>query len=70
MEETRVRYGAYLVPVLCLVAGILIGFLLSTMKKGKITLFSNNTIGSKNGCRNSASADDLMLGSQKSGASR
>lgn len=66
MEKIKTKYGEYLLPLLCLVAGILIGFLLSPMKKGKITLLSNNTIGSKNGCGNSA--EDLMLGAQKKGS--
>lgn len=46
-----------------LVTGVLIGFLLSTMKNGRITVLSNNTIGSKNGCGNSA--EDMMIGARK-----
>lgn len=54
MEEIKTKYGEYLLPALCFVTGVLIGFLLSTMKNGRITVLSNNTIGSKNGCGNSA----------------
>lgn len=64
MEEIKTKYGAYLLPVLCFVVGILIGFLLSPVKKGRITVLSNNTIGSKNGSKNSAA--DMMVGAQKS----
>lgn len=64
MEEIKTKYGEYLLPLLCLVTGILIGFLLSPVKKGKVTLLSNNTIGSKNGSGNKA--DDMMVGAQKS----
>lgn len=63
MEEIKTKYGRYLLPVLCLVTGILIGFLLSPAKNGRITVLSNNTIGSKNGSKNSAA--DIMGGSQK-----
>lgn len=66
MEKLNTKYGAYLLPILCFVTGILIGFLLSPMKKGKITLLSNNTIGSKNGCGNSA--EDMMIGARKNGS--
>lgn len=66
MEEIKTKYSEYLVPVLCLVVGILIGFILSPVKSGKITFFSNNTIASKNGCGNSAS--DNELGYKKSAA--
>ena len=59
MEEIKTKYGEYLLPALCFVTGILIGFLLSTMKNGRITVLSNNTIGSKNGCGNSA--EDMMI---------
>ena len=65
MEEIKTKYGEYLFPALCFVTGVLIGFLLSTMKNGRITVLSNNTIGSKNGCGNSASAEDMMLGARK-----
>lgn len=68
MEKIKTKYGEYLLPFLCLVTGILIGFLLSPVKKGKLTFFSNNTIGSKNGCGNSA--EDMMIGAQKSGSSK
>ena len=51
------------IPALCFVTGMLIGFLLSPVKKGKITLFSNNMIGSKNGSKNSAA--DMLLGGHK-----
>ena len=64
MEEVKTKYGAYLLPVLCFVTGVLVGFLLSPVKKGRITVLSNNTIGSKNGSRNSAA--DMMVGAQKS----
>ncbi len=63
MEEIKTKYGEYLLPALCFVTGILIGFLLSTMKNGRITVLSNNTIGSKNGCGNSA--EDMMIGERK-----
>ena len=63
MEEIKTKYGAYLVPALCLVTGILIGFLLSPVKNGKITVFSNNMIGSKNGSKNRAA--DMLMGGQK-----
>ncbi|MDE6363983.1 MAG: hypothetical protein K2L86_06920 [Lachnospiraceae bacterium] len=65
MEEIKTKYGAYLLPALCLVVGILIGFLLSPVKSGRVTVLSNNTIGSKNGCGNKAKADDMMLGARK-----
>ena len=63
MEEIKTKYGEYLLPALCFVTGILIGFLLSTMKNGRITVLSNNTIGSKNGCGNSA--EDMIIGARK-----
>ena len=63
MEEIKTKYGEYLLPALCFVTGILIGFLLSTMKNGRITVLSDNTIGSKNGCGNSA--EDMMIGARK-----
>ena len=63
MEEIKTKYGEYLLPALCFVTGGLIGFLLSTMKNGRITVLSNNTIGSKNGCGNSA--EDMMIGARK-----
>ncbi len=63
MEEIKTKYGEYLLLALCFVTGILIGFLLSTMKNGRITVLSNNTIGSKNGCGNSA--EDMMIGARK-----
>lgn len=66
MEEIKMKYGEYLLPALCFVTGVLIGFLLSTVKNGRITVLSNNTIGSKNGCGNSASAEDMMIGARKS----
>ena len=65
MEEIKTNYKAYLLPALCLVVGILIGFLLSPVKSDRICVLSNNTIGSKNGCGNKAKANDMMLGSQK-----
>lgn len=65
MEEIKAKYGAYLLPALCLVVGILIGFLLSPVKSGRISVLSNNTIGSKNGCGNTAKADDMMVGARK-----
>ncbi len=67
MEEIRTKYGAYLLPALCFVIGILIGFLLSPVKSGRLAVLSNNTIGSKNGCGNKA--DDMMIGAQKNGVS-
>lgn len=63
MEEIKTNYKEYLLPALCLVVGILIGFLLSPVKCGKICVLSNNTIGSKNGCSNKA--DDMMIGARK-----
>ena len=63
MGEIKTKYGEYLLPALCFVTGVLIGFLLSTMKNGRITVLSNNTIGSKNGCGNSA--EDMMIGARK-----
>ena len=44
MDEIRTKYGEYLIPALCFVTGMLIGFLLSPVKKGKITLFSNMVV--------------------------
>ena len=64
MEEIKTKYGEYLLPVLCLLTGILIGFLLAPAKNGRIAILSNNTVGSKNGCGNKA--DDMMVGAQKS----
>ncbi|MDE6917982.1 MAG: hypothetical protein K2P39_14445 [Lachnospiraceae bacterium] len=64
MEEIKTNYKEYLLPALCLVVGILIGFLLSPVKSGRVTVLSCNTIGSKNGCKNKAG--DLMTGAQKS----
>lgn len=48
MEEIQTKYGQYLLPALCLVTGILIGFLLSPVKSGRVALFSGNTLGSHN----------------------
>ena len=64
MEEVKTKYGEYLLPVLCFMTGVLVGFLLSPVKKGRITVLSNNTVGSKNGSKNSAA--DMMVGAQKS----
>lgn len=63
MEEIKTNYKEYLLPALCLVVGILIGFLLSPVKSGKICVLSHNTIGSKNGCGNKA--DDMMVAARK-----
>lgn len=63
MEEIKTKYGEYLLPALCFIVGILIGFLLSPVKSGRISVLSNNTIGSKNGCGNKA--DDMMIGARK-----
>lgn len=63
MEEIKTKYGEYLLLALCFIAGILIGFLLSPVKSGRISVLSNNTIGSKNGCGNKA--DDMMIGARK-----
>jgi len=63
MEEIKTKYEAYLLPALCLIVGILVGFLLSPVKSGRISVLSNNTIGSKNGCGNKA--DDMMIGARK-----
>ena len=68
VEEIKTKYAAYLLPALCVVVGILIGFLLSPVKSGKISVLANNTIGSGNGCGNKA--EDMMIGAQKSGASK
>ena len=68
VEEIKTKYGSYLLPALCLVVGILIGFLLSPVKSGRVAVLSNNTVGSKNGCGNKA--DDMMIGAQKDGASK
>lgn len=70
VEEIKTKYGVYLLPALCLVVGILIGFLLSPVKSGRVAVLSNNTIGSKNGCRNKAKADDMMIGAQKDNSSK
>ena len=68
MEELRTegaaKYGQFLLPALCLAVGILIGFLLSPVKSGRVTLLSGNTIGSNNGSKNSAA--DILVGGQKS----
>lgn len=75
-KEVRTNYKDYLLPALCLVVGILIGFLLSPVKSGRVTLFSGNTIGSNNGSKNSVadmlnssknSVADLFTGRQKIG---
>ena len=66
LEEIKTKYGVYLLPALCLVMGILIGFLLSPVKSGGVAVLSNNTIGSKNGCGNKA--DDMMVASRKDSA--
>ena len=42
VEEVKTKYAAYLLPALCFVVGILIGFLLSPMKNGKIAVLANN----------------------------
>ena len=63
--EVKTNYGKYLLPALCFVVGVLIGFLLSPVKSGRVMLFSGNTIGSNNGRKNSAA--DMLLGGQKSG---
>lgn len=59
MEVKETKYKEYLLPALCL----MIGILLSPVKSGRIAVLSNNTIGSKNGCRNKA--DDMMIGARK-----
>jgi len=48
-----------------LVVGILIGFLLSLVKSGRVTFLSGNTIGSQNGSKNNI--DDMLVGGQKNG---
>ena len=74
--EVKTNYKEYLLPALCLVVGILIGFLLSPVKSGRVTLLSGNTIGSHNGSKNSVadmlnssknSVADLLTGRQKIG---
>ncbi len=62
--EVRTNHKEYLLPALCFVTGILIGFLLSPVKSGRVTLLSGNTIGSNNGSKNSAA--DILMGGQKS----
>ena len=62
--EVKANYKEYLLPALCLVLGVLISFLLSSVKSCRVTLFSGNTIGSNNGSKNSAA--DMLLGGQKS----
>lgn len=62
--EVKTNYKEYLLPALCLVLGVLIGFLLSPVKSGRVTLLSGNTIGSNNGSKNSAA--DILMGGQKS----
>lgn len=69
VEEIRKNYKECLLPALCLVVGILIGFLLSPVKSGKVSLLSNVMIGSKNGCGNKAKADDMMIAARKDDAS-
>lgn len=68
METLKEKYGDYIFPALCFVTGILTGLLLGTLlsgvRGGKITLFSNNMLGSRNGCENRA--EDMMIGAQKS----
>lgn len=68
METLKEKYGDYIFPALCFVTGmltgLLLGTLLSSVKGGRITLFSNNMIGSKNGSENRA--EDMMVGAQKS----
>ncbi len=68
VEEVKTKYAAYLLPALCFVVGILIGFLLSPMKNGKIAVLANNTIGSSNGCGNKA--EGVMMGAHNSGTTK
>ena len=78
MEELKTKANGkdYLLPALCFVVGILIGFLLSPIKSGHITFMSGNTLGSNNGSKNSVadmlngsknSVADLLTGRQKNG---
>ncbi len=67
MNQLQEKYGEYFLPALCvsigMVIGLLFGLALGAVKGGRITMFSNNTIGSGNGSRNSAA--DMLLGGQK-----
>ena len=74
--EVKTSYKDYLLPILCLAVGILIGFLLSPIKSGHVTFMSGNTLGSNNGSKNSVadmlngsknSVADLLTGRQKNG---
>lgn len=83
MENFKEKYGEWLLPALGFVTGMLtglvLGFVLTGLKGGKIMLFSNNTIGSGNsatdtpigsgnGCGNSAA--DTLIGGQKNGTEK
>ena len=48
LNEKTANYTAYLLPALCFVLGVLIGFVLSPIKSGKVSIFSGNSIGSGN----------------------
>lgn len=72
MENFKEKYGEWLLPALGFVTGMLtglaLGSVLTALKGGKITVFSNNTIGSGNGCGNSAA--DTLIGGQKNGTEK
>lgn len=48
LNEKTENYAAYLLPALCFVLGVLVGFVLSPIKSGKVSIFSGNSIGSGN----------------------
>ncbi len=48
LNEKTANCTAYLLPALCFVLGVLIGFVLSPIKSGKVSIFSGNSIGSGN----------------------
>ncbi len=48
LNEKTANYTAYLLPALCFVLGVLVGFVLSPVKSGKVSILSGNSIGSGN----------------------
>lgn len=71
METFKSKYEEYFLPALCFVTGMLAGLVLGSVMTalkgclggGKITVLSNNRLGSGNGCGNSAA--DILAGGQK-----
>jgi len=67
METFKSKYEEYFLPALCFVtgmlAGLVLGSVMTTLRGGKITVLSNNRLGSGNGCGNSAA--DILAGGQK-----